>query len=118
MGLNRRSWMRIPSLVSRLFMGCLCLLTPEIARGQPDTRTLAKQAAFIFTGEVESTRDADQISLPLPPKSVIVRVADVVYVKPAVAVRPGDLVIVQLRSEALPPARTRTVFYTNGWGYG
>jgi len=110
--------MRSASLVPKLLALCLCLSAVATLRAQTDTHTLAKQAAFIFSGEVENAQAAAKMDLRLPPQSVLVRVVEVLYVKATTAVRPGDLVIVQMPERVLPSAQKRAVFYTNGWIYG
>lgn len=113
--------MKIHSCMFRLLPVVLGLVTVNTASGQPappSPHTLAKQAAFIFEGVVEKPRGANFEAATLPPNSLVARVAKVLYVKPAVSVRAGDLVIVQLAKETPVPVQTRAVFYTNGWIYG
>lgn len=86
--------------------------------GQTNTHNLAKRAAFIFNGEIVDARNLKQINFPLPVRSRVVRVVKVLYVKPTIAVRAGDLVVVQMAGETAPATGTRAIFYTNGWGYG
>jgi len=82
----------------------------------PSPHILAKQAAFIFEGVIEPR--SKEVAASMPPGSVVTRVVNVLYVKPAVSVRRGDLVIVQLAKQSVMPLRTRAVFYANGWIYG
>jgi hypothetical protein len=110
--------MRSTSLGPKLLAISLCLSGAGMLSAQTNTHTLAKQAAFIFNGEVENARTVEKAELRLPPQSVPVRVLEVLYVKPTTAVRPGELVIVQMAERELPSAGTRATFYTNGWIYG
>lgn len=113
--------MRIPSALLRLLVIALCLLAATVTWGQPPApspRILAKQAAFIFEGQVEARRNTTLAVSDLPPRSIVARVVNVLYVKPAISVSKGDLVVVQLARPALLQPKTRAVFYTNGWIYG
>jgi hypothetical protein len=106
--------MRTASLGPMLF--CAFVMQTGTLSAQTDTLRLAKEAAFIFRGEVLNATAAR--GMDLPPRGIVVRVLEVLYVKPTVAVRKGDLVVVQTVNPSLPSAGTRAVFYTNGWIYG
>ena len=106
--------MRTASLGTLLF--CVLLMYAGPSGAQTDTLRLAKEAAFIFRGEVQGATAGR--GMELPPRGIIVRVLEVLYVKPTVAVRKGDLVVVQTVAASRPAAGTRAVFYTNGWIYG
>ena len=106
--------MRTASLGTLLF--CVLQMHAGASSAQTDTVRLAKEAAFIFRGEVQGATAGRGTELPR--QGIVVRVLEVLYVKPTVAVRKGDLVVVQTLAASRPPAGTRAVFYTNGWIYG
>lgn len=96
----------------------MLLLAGMLSGQTPDAHTLAKQAAFIFEGEVTKRAGETPATFAVTPQQMSVKVLKVLYVKPEVSVRAGDLVMVQPAREASLAPRTRAIFYTNGWLYG
>jgi hypothetical protein len=92
-----------------------------VAHAQTDTHTLAKQAAFVFSGEVEEPPKPEAREFVAPAGTFVVRVLDIFYVKASASVKPGDTVIVAASADAREPPPSpgsRAVFYANGWIYG
>jgi len=106
-----------------LFRWLTCLVAAPLLAGLLNGQTpplseleLSKRAGFIFEGQAEKAGPEQLKGVELPSRGVIVKVLQVYYVSPNVAVRAGDFVVVQLVSAEARPGRA--VFYTNGWGYG
>jgi hypothetical protein len=93
----------------------LAVIPAQATQSLEDPAALARRAAFVFSGEVQ--RFEPGLRIAMPPRGIVVRVIDVLSAPPAVSVRAGDRVVVQLNEASSLKTGARAVFYTNGWIY-
>src|SRR5881628_3412514 len=85
---------------------------------QMSRATLVKQSDIIFIGTVTQVGAVAVPELPASPRTIVVRVDQVLEKPSAVALATGDSVTVEtVRAGSLKPS-TQATFYTTGWIFG
>src|SRR5256714_13960360 len=85
---------------------------------QMSRAALVKQSEIIFTGTVPQVGAVAVPEVPASPRTVVVRVDQVLEKPAAVALATGDSVTVEtVRAGSLKPG-TQATFYTTGWIFG
>jgi hypothetical protein len=108
---------------SSLVAGILCtaLLAPSAAaypQTQNNQAALAKQSSIIFSGTVSQLGAASFAGVPSSPQTIVVRVDSVLKKPPAVSLKKGDNVTVELKDPSAFQQGTQATFYTEGWIFG
>src|SRR5881296_4427726 len=85
---------------------------------QMSRATLVKQSDIIFIGTVTQVGAVAVPELPASPRTIVVRVDQVLEKPSAVALATGDSVTVETRRPGSLKAGTQATFYTTGWIFG
>src|SRR2546427_379795 len=85
---------------------------------QMSRATLVKQSDIIFVGTVTRVGAVAVPEVPASPRTVVVRVDQVLEKPSAVALATGDSVTVETRRPGSLKAGTQATFYTTGWIFG
>ncbi len=98
----------------------LCVIlaaSPAVAFPQ-DKAALLKQSSIVFTGSVTRLGASSFPSIPVSPRTIVVRV-DAVLKKPAaVSLKKNDDVTVEVKDPAAFQEGARATFYTDAWIFG
>lgn len=108
---------------SSFFAGILwtALLAPAVAglpQGQNSQAALAKQSSIVFSGTVSQLGAVSFAGVPQSPQTIVVRVDSVLKKPPAVSLKKGDNVTVELKDPSAFQQGTQATFYTEGWIFG
>src|SRR5713101_5603775 len=108
---------------SSFFAGILwtALLAPAVAgfpQGQSSQAALAKQSSIVFSGTVSQLGAVSFAGVPQSPQTIVVRVDSVLKKPPAVSLKKGDNVTVELKDPSAFQQGTQATFYTEGWIFG
>ncbi len=108
---------------SSFFAGILwtALLAPAVAgfpQGQSSQAALAKQSSIVFSGTVSQLGAVSFAGVPQSPQTIVVRVDFVLKKPPAVSLKKGDNVTVELKDPSAFQQGTQATFYTEGWIFG
>ena len=108
---------------SSFFAGILwtALLAPAVAgfpQGQSSQAALAKQSNIVFSGTVSQLGAVSFAGVPQSPQTIVVRVDSVLKKPPAVSLKKGDNVTVELKDPSAFQQGTQATFYTEGWIFG
>jgi len=85
---------------------------------QMSRATLVKRSDIIFIGTVTQVGAVAVPEVPASPRTVVVRVDQVLEKPSAVALAPGDSVTVETGRPGSLKAGTQATFYTTGWIFG
>ena len=112
--------MKISSI---FFVGILwtAMLAPPIAmfaETQTEQVALAKQSSIIFSGTVSQLGATSFAGIPQSPNTIVVRVDSVLKKPPAISLKKGDNVTVELKDPSAFQQGTQATFYTEGWIFG
>src|SRR2546429_9249227 len=97
------------------------LLTPSGAgfpQGQNNQSALAKQSSIIFSGTVSQLGAVSFVGVPQSPQTIVVRVDSVLKKPPAVSLKKGDNVTVEVKDPSAFQQGAQATFYTEGWIFG
>jgi len=97
------------------------LLVPSVAgslEGQNNQAALAKQSSIIFSGTVGQLGAVSFVGVPQSPETIVVRVDSVLKKPPAVSLKKGDNVTVEVKDPSAFQPGTQATFYTEGWIFG
>src|SRR5436853_4656120 len=97
------------------------LLVPSAARfleGQNNQSALAKPSSFIFSGTVSQLGAASFVGVPQSPQTIVVRVDSVLKKPPAVSLKKGDNITVEVKDPSAFQQGAQATFYTEGWIFG
>src|SRR6266480_2203415 len=97
------------------------LLTPSGAgfpQGQNNQSALAKQSSFIFSGTVSQLGAASFVGVPQSPQTIVVRVDSVLKKPPAVSLKKGDNITVEVKDPSAFQQGAQATFYAEGWIFG
>jgi hypothetical protein len=97
------------------------LLAPAVAgfpQGQNSQAALAKQSSIVFSGTVSQLGAVSFAGVPQSPQTIVVRVDSVLKKPPAVSLKKGDNVTVELKDPSAFQQGTQATFYTEGWIFG
>jgi len=108
---------------SSFFAGILwtALLAPAVVgfpQGQNSQAALAKQSSIVFSGTVSQLGAVSFAGVPQSPQTIVVRVDSVLKKPPAVSLKKGDNVTVELKDPSAFQQGTQATFYTEGWIFG
>ena len=97
------------------------LLAPSVAGfqlGQNNPTALAKQSSIIFSGTVSELGAVSFVDVPQSPQTIVVRVDSVLKKPPAVSLKKGDKVTVEVKDPSAFQSGAQATFYTEGWIFG
>src|SRR5216683_629030 len=108
---------------SSFFAGILwtALLAPAVAgfpQGQSSHAALAKQSSIVFSGTVSQLGAVSFAGVPQSTQTIVVRVDSVLKKPPAVSLKKGDNITVELKDPSAFQQGTQATFYTEGWIFG
>src|SRR5712691_113861 len=108
---------------SSFFAGILwtALLAPAVAgfpQGQSSQAALAKQSSIVFSGTVSQLAATSFAGVPQSQNTIVVRVDSVLKKPPAVSLKKGDNVTVELKDPSAFQQGAQATFYTEGWIFG
>src|SRR5229473_8603052 len=108
---------------SSFFAGILwtALLAPAVAglpQGQNSQAALAKQSSIVFSGTVSQLGAVSFAGVPKSAQTIVVRVDSVLKKPPAVSLKKGDNVTVELKDPSVFQQGAQATFYTEGWIFG
>ena len=108
---------------SSFFAGILwtALLAPSVAalpHAQNNQAALAKQSSIVFSGTVSQLAATSFAGVPQSQNTIVVRVDSVLKKPPAVSLKKGDNVTVELKDPSAFQQGTQATFYTEGWIFG
>jgi hypothetical protein len=106
-----------------LFCGILCvgLLTPPAIpspQGTGSQAALVQQSTIIFAGTVTQLAATSFADVPRSEQTIVVRVDSVLKKPPAVSLRKGDNVTVEVKDPGAFQPGMQVTFYTDGWMFG
>ena len=101
-------------LVTRVFVQADAAL-PQAASRQP---SLLQQASIVFSGTVSQFGATSFAEVPKSPQTIVVRVVSVLKKPPAVSLKSGDKVTVEVKDPSVFQEGTNAIFYTDGWMFG
>lgn len=108
---------------SFLFGGILwtALLAPSVA-GPPQVpenqAALVKQSSIVFAGTVSQLGATSFPDVPKSAQTIVVRVESILKKPPAVSLKKGDRVTVEVKDPAAFQEGMQATFYTDGWIFG
>jgi hypothetical protein len=97
------------------------MLAPSIAafaQAQNNQAALAKQSSIVFSGTVNQLGATSFAGVPQSPNTIVVRVDSVLKKPPAISLKKGDNVTVELKDPSAFQQGTQATFYTEGWIFG
>ena len=108
---------------SSFFAGILwtAMLAPSIAafaQTHNNQAALAKQSSIVFSGTVSQLGATSFAGVPQSPNTIVVRVDSVLKKPPAISLKKGDNVTVELKDRSAFQQGTQATFYTEGWIFG
>ncbi len=105
-----------------LFAGMMCVnllgapAPPQAVSNQ--TAALAKQSSIVFDGTVSQLGATSFAGVPKSAQTIVVRVDSVLKKPPAVSLKKGDNVTVEVKDPSAFRDGTQATFYTDGWIFG
>ncbi len=105
-----------------LFAGMMCVnllgapAPPQAVSGQ--TVALAKQSSIVFDGTVSQLGATSFTGVPKSAQTIVVRVDSVLKKPPAVSLKKGDNVTVEVKDPSAFRDGMQATFYTDGWIFG
>src|SRR5260370_4333042 len=105
-----------------LFAGMMCVnllgapALPQATSNQ--TAALAKQSSIVFDGTVSQLGATSFAGVPKSAQTIVVRVDSVLKKPPAVSLKKGDNVTVEVKDPSAFRDGTQATFYTDGWIFG
>jgi hypothetical protein len=97
------------------------LLAPSVAgfpQGQNNQAALAKQSSIIFSGTVSQLGAVSFVGVPQSPQTIVVRVDSVLKKPPAVSLKKGDNITVEVKDPSAFQQGAQATFYAEGWIFG
>src|SRR5437879_7349479 len=85
---------------------------------QNNQAALAEQSRIVFSCTVSQLGAASFAGLPPSPNTIVVRVDSVLKKPPAVSLKKGDNVTVEVKDPSAFRDGTQATFYTDGWIFG
>jgi len=110
-------------ILSSFFAGILwtAMLAPSIAafaQTHNNQAALAKQSSIVFSGTVSQLGATSFAGVPQSPNTIVVRVDSVLKKPPAISLKKGDNVTVEMKDLSAFQQGTQATFYTEGWIFG
>src|SRR5207245_6982024 len=107
---------------SRFFLAsilCVNLLgVPALPQVVNNQAALAKQSSIVFAGTVSELGATSFAGVPKSAQTIVVRVDSVLKKPPAVSLKKGDNVTVEVKDPSAFRDGTQATFYTDGWIFG
>src|SRR3989454_5050227 len=97
------------------------LLAPTVVafpQGQNNQAALAKQSSIIFSGTVSQLGAVSFVGVPQSPQTIVVRVDSVLKKPPAVSLKKGDNITVDVKDPSAFQQGAQATFYAEGWIFG
>src|SRR5258708_10380266 len=97
------------------------LLAPCVAgfpQGQSNPAALAKQSSIIFSGTVSQLGAVSFVGVPQSSQPIVVRVASVLKKPPAVSLKKGDNITVEVKDPSTFQQGAQATFCAEGWIFG
>src|SRR2546422_8579244 len=107
-----------PMHIRSAMLFAVALSFPGAAVAQMSRAALVKQSDIIFIGTVTQVGAVAVPEVPASPRTVVVRVDQVLEKPAAVALATGDSVTVETARAGSLKAGTQATFYTTGWIFG
>src|SRR6267378_2611853 len=106
------------SLVAGILWTALLAPSAAFPQGQNNQAALAKQSSIIFSGTVSQLGAVSFSGVPPSPQTIVVHVDSVLKKPPAVSLKKGDNVTVELKDPSAFQQGAQATFYTEGWIFG
>ena len=106
---------------SRFFLAgilCLNLLGAAAPQATDNQAALVKQSSIVFAGTVSQLGTTSFAGVPKSAQTIVVRVDSVLKKPPAVSLKKGDNVTVEVKDPSAFRDGTQATFYTDGWIFG
>jgi len=107
---------------SRFFLaGILCLNllgAAALPQATGNQAALVKQSSIVFAGTVSQLGTTSFAGVPKSAQTIVVRVDSVLKKPPAVSLKKGDNVTVEVKDPSAFRDGTQATFYTDGWIFG
>ena len=107
---------------SRFFLagilGVNLLGAPALPQATSNQAALAKQSSIVFAGTVSQFGATSFAGVPKSAQTIVVRVDIVLKKPPAVSLKKGDNVTVEVKDPSAFRDGTQATFYTDGWIFG
>jgi len=98
---------------------CVNLLgVPALPQAASDQAALVKQSSIVFAGTVSQLGATSFAGVPKSAQTIVVRVDSVLKKPPAVSLKKGDNVTVELKDPSVFQQGAQATFYTEGWIFG
>jgi hypothetical protein len=97
------------------------LLAPTVTafpQGQNNQAALVKQSSIIFSGTVSQLGAVSFVGVPPSPQTIVVRVDSVLKKPPAVSLKKGDNITVEVKDPSTFQQGAQATFYAEGWIFG
>jgi len=97
------------------------LLAPTVTafpQGQNNQAALVKQSSIIFSGTVSQLGAVSFVGVPQSPQTIVVRVDSVLKKPPAVSLKKGDNITVEVKDPSAFQQGAQATFYAEGWIFG
>jgi hypothetical protein len=101
-----------------LWTAMLASLITAFAQTQNNQAALAQQSSIVFSGTVSQLGATSFAGIPQSPNTIVVRVDSVLKKPPAISLKQGDNVTVELKDPSAFQQGTQATFYTEGWIFG
>jgi hypothetical protein len=87
-------------------------------QGQNNQAALVKQSSIIFSGTVSQLGAVSFVGVPPSPQTIVVRVDSVLKKPPAVSLKKGDNITVEVKDPSTFQQGAQATFYAEGWIFG
>ena len=101
--------------------GILCVNlfgSTALPQATDNQAALVKQASIVFAGTVSQLGATSFAGVPKSAQTIVVRIDTVLKKPPAVSLKKGDSVTVEVKDPAAFQDGTQATFYTDGWIFG
>jgi hypothetical protein len=103
---------------SILWVSLLALAAVPLPQGIGSQAALVQQSSIIFVGTVSQLAATSFADVPKSAQTIVVRVDAVLKKPPAVSLKKGDNVTVEVKDPGAFQPGTEVTFYTEGWMFG
>src|SRR5437764_39683 len=121
---KKEATMKISSLLLKFSFGGACLwlalcgCTKAAAPQATDRAALAGKSSIIFSGTVSQLAATSFAEVPMSAQTIVVRVDSIMKKPPAVSLKKGDSVTVEVKDASAFQEGAHATFYTDGWIFG
>jgi hypothetical protein len=109
-------------MISRSFFSAgvlLALLAPvALPQATSNPSALLKQSSIVFSGTVSQLGASSFSGVPPSSQTIVVRIDSILKKPPAVSLKKGDNVTVEVKDPSSFQEGARATFYTDGWIFG